>query len=102
MSNFWAGFWRLADPKISLASFAGMFLGACAAAGDRALSWGWLLLTVFGIFAIEIAKNASGEIVDFDSGTDQAVLPDDRCPFSGGKRVLVDRLLTRGQTIAPP
>ena len=100
MSTFWAGFWRLADPKISLASFAGMFLGACAAAGDGALSWGWLFLTVLGIFAIEIAKNASGEIVDFDSGTDQAVLPEDRSPFSGGKRVLVDRLLTRGQTIA--
>ncbi len=100
MDNFRAGFWRLADPKISLASFAGMFLGACAAARDGELSWGWLLLTVLGILSIEIAKNASGEIIDFDSGTDQAVAPEDRSPFSGGKRVLVDRLLTRGQTIA--
>jgi len=100
MNSFRAGFWRLADPKISLASFAGMFLGVCAAARDGDLSWGWLWLTVLGIFSIEIAKNASGEIVDFDSGTDQAVLPEDQSPFSGGKRVLVDRLLTRGQTIA--
>ena len=100
MNNFWLGLWRLADPKISLASFAGMFLGACAAARDGELSWRWLLLTVLGIFCLEVAKNASGEIVDFDSGTDLAVKPEDRSPFSGGKRVLVDRLLNRRQTIA--
>jgi 1,4-dihydroxy-2-naphthoate octaprenyltransferase len=100
MRNFSAGFWRLADPKISLASFAGLFLGACVAAREGGLSWGWLWLSVFGIFCIEVAKNASGEIVDFESGTDRAVLPEDRSPFSGGKRVLVDALLTRGQTIA--
>jgi len=99
MNNFCAGLWRLADPKISLASFAAMFLGACAAARDGALSWKWLALTVLGIFLIEIAKNASGEIVDFDSGTDSAVAPEDRSPFSGGKRVLIDGLLTRRQTI---
>jgi 1,4-dihydroxy-2-naphthoate octaprenyltransferase len=99
MNNFCMGLWRLADPKISLASFAAMFLGACAAARDGALSWKWLALTVLGIFLIEIAKNASGEIVDFDSGTDQAVTTEDRSPFSGGKRVLIDGLLTRRQTI---
>ena len=99
MNNFCMGLWRLADPKISLASFAAMFLGACAAARDGALSWKWLALTVLGIFFIEIAKNASGEIVDFDSGTDLAVAAEDRSPFSGGKRVLIDGLLTRKQTI---
>jgi len=77
-----------------------MFLGACAAARDGALSWKWLALTVVGIFLIEIAKNASGEIVDFDSGTDRAVAPEDRSPFSGGKRVLIDGLLSRRQTIS--
>jgi 1,4-dihydroxy-2-naphthoate octaprenyltransferase len=90
-----AGIWRLADPKISLASMASMFLGACAAARDGPLSPGWLAVTVAGIFAIEVAKNASGEIFDFDSGTDLSVTPEDRSPFSGGKRVLVDGLLTR-------
>jgi 1,4-dihydroxy-2-naphthoate octaprenyltransferase len=96
----WIGVWRLADPKISLASFAGMFLGACAAARDGGLSWAWLVLTALGIFSIEVAKNALGEIVDFDSGTDLSVAPEDRSPFSGGKRVLVDKLLTRRQTLA--
>jgi 1,4-dihydroxy-2-naphthoate octaprenyltransferase len=98
--RFRLGFWRLADPKISLASMGSIFLGAAAAARDGRLAWGWLALTVLGIFAIEVAKNASGELFDWDSGTDQAVAAEDRSPFSGGKRVLVDGLLTRGQTRA--
>jgi|SRR6056297_1469194 len=97
---FQQGVWRLADPKISLASFAGMFLAGCFAAADGSLHVGWLLLTVLGIFCVEVGKNASGEVVDFDSGTDLAVRPGDRSPFSGGKRVLVDGLLSRRQTWA--
>jgi len=96
--RFWQGFWRLADPKISLASFAGIFLGACAAAAEQPLAWDWLAMTIAGIFCVEVAKNAAGELVDFDSGTDLAVAAADRSPFSGGKRVLVDELLTRQQT----
>jgi 1,4-dihydroxy-2-naphthoate octaprenyltransferase len=96
--SFSAGLWRLADPKISLASFASLFLGAAAAAADGSLAWGWLALTVAGIFALEVAKNASGEVFDYDSGTDLAVRDEDRSPFSGGKRVLVDGLLSRPET----
>ncbi|HEX4953490.1 MAG TPA: prenyltransferase [Thermoanaerobaculia bacterium] len=91
------GLWRIADPKITLASVASMVLGAAAAARVGPLAWGWLVATVVGIFFIEAAKNASGEIFDFDSGTDLAVGPEDRSPFSGGKRVLVDGLMTRHQ-----
>jgi 1,4-dihydroxy-2-naphthoate octaprenyltransferase len=94
------GVWRLADPKITLASVASLVVGLAAAARDGPLAWGWLALTVAGIFFVEVAKNASGEVVDFDSGADAAVAPEDRSPFSGGKRVLVDGLLTRGQTVA--
>ena len=97
-SNHWRGFWQLADPKISLASFAGIWLGACAAAADHGIEWGWLALTVLGVFCTEVAKNAYGEIVDYDSGTDLAVDESARTPFSGGKRVMVDGLLTRDQT----
>ena len=95
-----SGVYRLADPRITLASAASMLLGAAAAAGDGPLSWAWLAATVAGIFCVEAAKNASGEIVDFDSGADLAVAPEDRSPFSGGKRVLVDGLLSRGQVAA--
>jgi 1,4-dihydroxy-2-naphthoate octaprenyltransferase len=97
--KFAAGLRRLADPKVSLASIASMTLGAAAAYAAGPMSWGWLALTVVGILLVEVAKNASGEVVDFDSGVDLAVRPDELTPFSGGKRVLVDRLLTRRQTI---
>ena len=93
------GIARLADPKVSLASFASISLGGAAAARDGPLHWEWLAFTVLGIFAIEVAKNASGEVVDFITGADQAVAPEDRSPFSGGKRVLVDGILTRRQTV---
>ena len=97
--DFAAGFWRLADPKITLASVASMLVGVAAAAHDGPLAPGWLVLTVLGIFCVEVAKNASGEVVDYDSGTDLAIRPDERSPFSGGKRVMVDGLLTRGETV---
>ncbi len=78
---------------------ASIFLGACAAAVGGRINFFWLGITVVGIFAIEVAKNASGEIFDFDSGADLGIAPEDRSPFSGGKRVLVDGLLTRKQTV---
>jgi 1,4-dihydroxy-2-naphthoate polyprenyltransferase len=94
----WRGVWRLADPKITLASVASMLLGTTLAGVDGPLSWPWLGVTILGIFCLEAAKNASGEVFDWDSGDDQAVAERDRSPFSGGKRVLVDGLLTRRQT----
>ena len=93
--DFLAGFWRLADPKITLAS---IFLGACLAAADGEIHAAWLALTVFAFFAIEVAKNASGDIYDYE--TDVAVAAADRTDFSGGKRVLVDGLLSVRQTWA--
>jgi 1,4-dihydroxy-2-naphthoate octaprenyltransferase len=98
--TFWKGVHRLADPKVTLASAASILLGAAAAGRDGAVSWGWLALTALGIFCLEAAKNASGELVDFASGVDQAVSAEDRSPFSGGKRVLVEDLMTRGETAA--
>jgi 1,4-dihydroxy-2-naphthoate polyprenyltransferase len=95
-----AGFWRLADPKITLASMASILLGAAAAVHVGATAWGWLALVMLGIFALEWAKNASGEVFDFASGADQAVSAADRSPFSGGKRVLVDGLITVRETWA--
>ena len=93
-----AGLGRLADPRISLASLASMLVGGCAAARDGPLSWPWLSLTVAGVFAVEVAKNASGELFDFASGADTGVAEEDRSPFSGGKRVLVDGILSARQT----
>ncbi len=94
------GLWRLADPKISITSVASMAIGASLAVGHASFSWAWLLLLGLLIFCMEVAKNAWGEIYDYDSGTDLAVKPEDRTDFSGGKRVLVDSILTRRQTWA--
>ncbi|HVW22109.1 MAG TPA: prenyltransferase [Opitutaceae bacterium] len=97
---FWLGLWRLGDPRLTLASLSSLAIGTAAAGARGPVQIGWLVLTVVGIVAIEVAKNASGDIADFDSGADQAVAPADRSPFSGGRRVLVDGLLSRRQTAA--
>ena len=98
--KLWEGFWRLADPKISITSLACMVVGGSVAAADGQLDWSWLGVLALALFCMEVAKNAWGDVFDYDSGTDLAVAPEDRTNFSGGKRVLVDELLTRGQTWA--
>lgn len=97
-NNLHTGFWRLADPKISITSVTSMAIGAGAAFDHPGFSWTWLLVLGLGMFCMEVAKNAWGDVFDYDSGTDLAVLPEDRTNFSGGKRVLVDKILTRRQT----
>jgi len=98
--GLWQGFWSLADPKISITSLACMVVGASVAATQGPLDWTWLGILALALFCMEVAKNAWGDVFDYDSGTDLAVAPEDRTKFSGGKRVLVDALLTRGQTWA--
>jgi len=77
-----------------------MIVGGAVAAVDGRLDWTWLGITGVALFAMEVAKNAWGDVFDYDSGTDLAVAPEDRTDFSGGKRVLVDQLLTRAETWA--
>ena len=99
-NQFKIGFWRLADPKISITSAASMAIGAALAARDNSFSWAWIAVMGLAMFCMEVAKNAWGDVFDYDSGTDLAVKPEDRTNFSGGKRVLVDNILTRQQTWA--
>jgi 1,4-dihydroxy-2-naphthoate octaprenyltransferase len=99
-SKLQTGFWRLADPKISITSVASMAIGAGLAADHAEFSWLWLIVLGLAMFCMEVAKNAWGDVFDYDSGTDLAVVPADRTDFSGGKRVLVDNILTRRQTWA--
>lgn len=99
-SKLKSGIWRLADPKISITSAASMTIAASVVASEGSINWLWLAVTGLAFFCMEVAKNAWGDIYDYDSGTDLAVSELDRTPFSGGKRVLVDELLTRRQTWA--
>ena len=96
--DYWRGLRMFAEPRLALASLAALFLGACAAWHAGGVAWFWLLITAVGVWFIEIAKNAAGEIFDWDSGVDLAALPEDRSPFAGGQRVLTQGLLTPGQT----
>lgn len=96
--NLKQGFWALADPKISITSLASMTIGASVAALEAPIDWFWFFMLGLAMFCMEVAKNAWGDVYDYDSGTDLAVKPEDRTNFSGGKRVLVDGLLTRQQT----
>ncbi len=98
--SYLQGLWRLVDPKVSLASIASLSLGFMVSAAEGPLDIFWASLTVVSILALEVGKNASGEIFDFDSGADLAVEPEDRSPFSGGKRVLVEELLSRREVVS--
>lgn len=93
--RFWKGFWQLADPKIWIASTVPMAVGAALAYGiEGRFSLYWFLWSMIGVYLIEIGKNAINEFVDYESGVDRYVTPDKRTPFSGGKKVIVDGLLS--------
>ncbi len=97
--TLWEGFWQLADPKIWIASTVPMALGAAMAFGlENAFHPGWFILTLLGIYFIEIGKNAVNEYVDYRSGVDIFVDADKRTPFSGGKKAIIDGKLTLRQT----
>ena len=94
------GLWRLADPKIALASLVPFCVGAALAWRDtQQINFGLAAAAFLVLFLVEVGKNAVNDLYDFRSGVDTAVLPSERTPYSGGKRVLVDRLLTEGDLI---
>lgn len=95
----WSGFWQLADPKIWIASTVPMLIGAALAYADTGqLHWGWFAMALFGIYLIEIGKNAVNEFVDYSTGVDRYITAEKRTPFSGGKKTIVDGKLTLAET----
>jgi 1,4-dihydroxy-2-naphthoate octaprenyltransferase len=95
----WRGFWQLADPKIWVASTVPMVCGAAMAYGlEGVFNIYWFLWCLAGIYLIEIGKNAINEFVDYESGVDRFIAPEKRTPFSGGKKTIVDGLLTVRET----
>ncbi|OUM94582.1 MAG: 1,4-dihydroxy-2-naphthoate octaprenyltransferase [Thermobacillus sp. ZCTH02-B1] len=97
--RIWKGFWQLADPKVWLASTVPMLVAAVMAWRDTGrIPVFWLLAAMAGVYLIEIGKNAVNEFVDYESGVDRFVEPDKRTPFSGGKKTIVDGLLTVRET----
>lgn len=93
--RFWRGFWQVADPKIWVASTVPMIVGGTLAFGHTGqFDWYWFLIGVLGVYCIEIGKNAANDLVDYLSGVDLLVPPDNVTPFSGGKKSIVDGNLT--------
>jgi 1,4-dihydroxy-2-naphthoate octaprenyltransferase len=100
-ARLWRGFWQLADPKIWIASTIPMVVGAALAYGlEGVFNLYWFICSLVGVYLIEIGKNAINEFVDYESGVDRFVTPDRRTPFSGGKKTIVDGLLTVKETRA--
>jgi 1,4-dihydroxy-2-naphthoate octaprenyltransferase len=89
------GLARIAGIKIWIASLVPMFAAsamAYAETGRFELKWG--LLSLAGILLIETGKHCFNDIVDYKSGVDLSIEPDKVTPFSGGKKVLTENLLT--------
>jgi 1,4-dihydroxy-2-naphthoate octaprenyltransferase len=87
-----SGLWRLVDPKIALASVVPFLVGLALSFSQLGrISWGIAATAFFAIFLIEVGKNAVNDLCDYQA--DAAVREDERSPFSGGKRTLVDELL---------
>lgn len=96
--QLYKGFWQIADPKIWIASTVPMVLGIMLSvlyAGSFNLLW--MLLSLIGVYLIETGKNAINECVDYNSGADRYVDKEHRTDFSGGKKTIVDGVLTWGQ-----
>ncbi|MEJ6950952.1 UbiA family prenyltransferase [Natronospora cellulosivora (SeqCode)] len=93
--RIWKGFWQLADPKIWIASTIPMLVSAAISYNTTGtFNFYWFFWTVLGIYLIEIGKNAINEFVDYNSGVDQYVEKEERTPFSGGKKTIVDGRLS--------
>ncbi len=99
MARFWKGFWQLADPKIWVASTIPMLVAFSFTFPDRRKNaLVFFLLSAAAIYLVEIAKNALNEVVDYLSGDDPSVAPENITPFSGGKKTITGGLLTVAQS----
>lgn len=75
-----------------------VFLGLAVAAKDAPFSWWLALLTVIAACAVHAGLNVANDVFDTLSGADAA--NPTPTPFSGGSRVVVNRLLSMKQLVA--
>lgn len=92
------GIWNLSDPKIWTASFVPFLTGtAMAYSHGYEVRWSLFIIAMIVLVFLEVSKNGFNEYFDYLSGADRNVTPENRTPFSGGKKVIVDGLLTTRQ-----
>ena len=95
MKRIWQGFWQLADPKIWIASTVPFGVGTVYAFRQTGnIAPYWIVISLIALYLLEIGKNGVNEIIDFWSGVDCYVSEEERTPFSGGKKTIVDNKLT--------
>lgn len=89
------GILRITGLRICIASLVPM-VTAAVMAYDQTLRFPvkWVLLSFAGILLIETGKHCLNDIVDYRSGVDLSIEPDKATPYSGGKKVLTEHLLT--------
>ena len=94
-SRIGRGVWNLSDPKIWTASLVPFLLGtAIAYSHGFPIFWNLVIESLVVLVFIEVGKNGINEYFDYKSGADLYVAPEDRTPFSGGKKVIIDGLLS--------
>jgi len=65
----WEGFWQLADPKVWVASTIPLFFSSTYAYKHQGfIHLDRLILSLLGVYLIEIGKNAINEYVDYKTG----------------------------------
>ncbi|HSE41207.1 MAG TPA: prenyltransferase [Acidobacteriota bacterium] len=90
-----SGLLQLADPKIWTASLVPFILGnSLAFAATNHLYPVPALFALIVLILVEISKNGFNEYFDFVSGADQYVTAENKTPFSGGKKVIVNGILS--------
>lgn len=99
--RLWHGFWQVADPKIWVASTVPLVVATVLAwAKTGSVDWGWAALAFLGIYLIEIGKNAINDLIDYWTGVDRFIPPENRNDFSGGKKTILDGKLSMGENAA--
>lgn len=95
MTSFWKGFWLLANPKFWVASTVPMLVGTSLAYGMTGkFDLYWFIISLTGLYFIEIGKMGANDLIDYLTGVDLAVAEDHLTPFSGGRnRVLITKRL---------
>jgi 1,4-dihydroxy-2-naphthoate polyprenyltransferase len=96
--RFIRGVWHLSDPKIWTASLVPFLLGtAIAYSHGIPILWDLVVASVVVLILIEVGKNGINEYFDYKSGADLYVTAENRTPFSGGKKVIIDGFLSLRQ-----
>ena len=66
MKSFWKGFWLLANPRFWVASTVPMLVGTALAYGMTGkFNFYWFIISLVGLYFIEIGKMAANELVDY-------------------------------------